>query len=279
MRNTIRGMMVLSALASALVLNAQTPGQAPAQTTAPAAAPAAAAPPALSPDEIVGKYLDAIGGKAAISQVKSISMETSVSVMGNDVPGTTVVVDGVGYRSDTDFNGTKITSCVNGKGGWQVNPMTGAADPTPMSDDEYKSARDQIYVGGQLYDYAAKGNKVELISSAADGYKVKVTNKDGVDTTYVIDPTTFLIKSTVRKGQMQGQDVDITTTYSDYRKTDVGYLMPYAMDLDLGGQFQLSIAIKKADLNKTIDPAIFEMPKPAAAAPAAAPAAATPKPN
>ena len=64
---------------------------------------------------------------------------------------------------------------------------------------------------------------------------------------------------------MQGQDVDITTTYSDYRKTDVGYVMPYEMDLDFGGQFQLSIAIKKAELNKTIDPAIFEMPKPAAA--------------
>ena len=51
--------------------------------------------------------------------------------------------------------------------------------------------------------------------------------------------------------------------------------MPYAMDIDFGGQFQLSLAIKKVEMNKTIDPATFEMPKPAAApaAPATQPSA------
>lgn len=274
MKNTIYGIMALSVLASAWAVGAQTPAPAPAQP----AAQASAAAPSLTADEIVGKYIDAIGGKAAIGQVKSISAETSMQVMGNEAPGTIVIVDGVGYRSDTDFNGTKITQSYNDKGGWQVNPMAGAADPTPLSDDEYKMAKDQIYIGGPLNDYATKGNKIALVSSDADAYKIKLTTKDNVDTTYLIDAKTYLIKSTVRKGQMQGQDVDITTNYSDYRKTDVGYLMPYTMDLDFGGQFQLSIAIKKVDLNKTIDPAIFAMPKPAAPAPAAAPPAAT-QPN
>lgn len=268
MKKMIHGMFALCALASAIVLNAQAPQPAP----APAAAPAAAPVPTMTADEVVAKYIDAIGGKAAISQVKSMSMETSANVMGNDISGTVTVVDGVGYKSQMEFNGSQIIQCYNAKGGWQVNPMAGASDPTPVSDDEYKASKDEIYVGGQLNDYAAKGSKVELVSSSADGYKIKLTNKDGVDTSYVIDPKTFLIKSTTRKGQMQGQDVDIATTFSDYRKTDLGYLMPYAMDLDFGGQFQLSITIKKVDFNKTIDPAIFEMPKPAAAAPAAAPA-------
>jgi hypothetical protein len=61
---------------------------------------------------------------------------------------------------------------------------------------------------------------------------------------------------------MQDQDVDITTKFSDYRKTDAGYMIPYAIDIDLG-QFQLSVAVKKVELNKTIDPAVFQMPKPA----------------
>lgn len=257
MRKLFRGMMVCTALASAVLLSAQTA------------------------DEVVGKYLDAVGGKDAISHVKSISMETSTQVMGNDAPGTTVIVDGVGYKTETDFNGSKIVQCINANGGWMVNPMAGATDPTPMPDDLYKASKDQIYIGGGLYDYAARGGKIELVSKDADTYKIKLTSKDNIETTYVFDAKTYLIKSTVRKGDMQGQPVDITTSFSDYRKTDGGYQIPYAMNIDLGGQFSLDVAVKKVELNKTIDPAIFEMPKaaPAPTPAAAAPAATAPKPN
>jgi len=64
------------------------------------------------------------------------------------------------------------------------------------------------------------------------------------------------------RAKMQDQDIDITTKFSDYRKTEVGFMVPYAIDIDLG-QFQLSVAVKKVELNKTIDPAVFQMPKPA----------------
>ncbi len=273
MKKMIRGVMAVLVLASGFALHAQT--QTPASTDAQTSAQAAP-----TADEVVGKYVEAIGGKAAIGQVKSISMETSVQVMGNDAPGTTVILDGVGYKSETDFNGSKIVQCYTDKGGWTVNPMAGAADPTPMPDDQYKAGKDQIYIGGPLYDYAAKGSKVELVSKDADTYKIKLTTKDNVESTYVIDAKTYLINSTTRKGQMQGQDVDITTGYSDYRKTDGGYLLPYAMNLDFGGQFQLSIAVKKVELNAAIDPAIFAMPKAVGDAPGAAkPDTTQTKPN
>ncbi len=259
MTNYLRGMVVLSALASGLALSAQTPAQTPAQAPGPAAAPAQAGPTA---DEIVGKYLDAIGGEAVIRQVKSLSIETSAQVMGNEVLGTVVVVDGVGYKSEMEINGGKIVQCFNANGGWQINPMAGAPDPTAMSDDQYKMGKDQIYVGGPLVHYAAKGSKVELLASDPDAYTIKLTTRDNVETTYLIDAKTYLIKSTKRTGQIQGQAVDITTNYSDYRKTDAGYLLPYAMDVDFGGQFQLNISVKKVDVNLTIDPAIFDMPKP-----------------
>jgi len=265
--------MVILGLASALVLSAQDPAtQAPATPT-PAAQTSASAPTA---DEVVARHIDAVGGKDVISKVKSISMEMSMQVMGNEAPSTGVLLDGVGYRMETNFNGTRIVQVFTDKGGWNVNPMAGAPEPAPMPEDQYLAGKGQIYAGGPLYDYAARGGKIELVSNDADNYKIKLTTKENVVSVFTIDAKTYLIKSVAGKTKMQGQDVDSTTTLSDYRKTDVGYIVPYAIAIDFGG-FSLSVAVKKVELNKPIDPAVFEMPKPAAPAgtqPTAAPGTA-----
>lgn len=237
MKNLIRGTVFFYTLAWVVSLSAQTA------------------------DEIVQKYLTAIGGTEAISKVKSISLESSAQIMGNNAPSTTVILDGVGYKTETTVNGTKIVSCYTQNGGWMVNPMAGAAEPTPMPQEEYNLGRGQIYVGGSLYDYAAKGSKVELLDKDANTYRLKLTSRDNVETLYVFDAATGLAKSVSMKAKMQDQELNITTNLSDYRKTELGYLLPYAIDVDFGGQFTMSIAVKNVELNKPIDPAIFEMPK------------------
>jgi hypothetical protein len=194
MKNFIQGILVVSALASAVSLSAQ------------------------SADEIVAKYVAAIGGKDAISQVKSVYLESSVTMMGGENPSTTSIVDGVGYRNETEFNGTKIVQCFSDKGGWSINPMAGAANATPMPDDVYNQGKGQINIGGPLYDYAAKGSKVELVGKEGNAYKIKLTSKENVEAAYLIDSTSYLVTSVTSKGKMQDQDVDIITKFSDYRK-------------------------------------------------------------
>ena len=61
--------------------------------------------------------------------------------MGSDNPSTTTIVDGVGYKNETDFNGAKIVQCYTDKGGWMVNPMAGQHDPTPMPEDVYNAGK------------------------------------------------------------------------------------------------------------------------------------------
>jgi hypothetical protein len=216
---------------------------------------------AQTADDVVAKHEAAVGGKDVLSQVKSISMEITTHMADNDMPGTLVTLDGVAFRSELDFNGAKIVQCYTAKGGWMVNPMAGITDPMPMPDDQYQAAKNQIYVGGDLHDYAANGNKLQLLGKDANTYTVKLTTKDNEETTYVFDAATYLIKSITRKGKFQDQDVNITTSLSDYRKTDVGLVVPYAINVDFGGQFSLSITVNKVEVNKPVDPAICDLPK------------------
>jgi len=178
MKNFIHGMLVVAALAGAFTLCAQTAESAKKLDSAPKAESAQTA------DEIVAKYVAAIGGKDAIGKVKSVSIENTATMMGGENPSTTTIVDGVGYKNETDFNGTKIVQCYTDKGGWSINPYAGAATATPMPDDVYNGGKSQIFVGGALYDYAARGGKVELLGKDGGAYKIKLTTKENVEAVY-----------------------------------------------------------------------------------------------
>lgn len=260
MKKITFGILTLAALGSTGLVAAQAPAAAPAATsTQTAAAPATA--PTMTAAEVVDKYLEALGGKDTIGKVKSMSIDATLLVMGNEAPSTTVVLDGVGMKQESEFNGMKIITVYTDKGGWMVNPMAGANDPTPMPEDQYNTGKGGIFVGGLLYDYAAKGSTVALTAQDEKGYTIKLTTREKLDYVYVIDAKTFLVNNMTSTVQNQGQPVTLMTFYSDYRKTDAGFLVPYSIALDFGGQFQMNLTVKKLELNKTIDPAVFAMPK------------------
>ncbi len=216
-------------------------------------------------DDIIAKHTEAMGGADKISQVSSVYIESSIQAMGNESPNTTIILNGKGYKTESEMMGSKMVQVYTDKGGWMINPMMGASAPTPMDADLYKSGEDQVYAAGGLIDYAAKGNKAELLGqeqvASVNAWKIKLTNKDGIETTYYIDPSTYYIIQIVKQVSMMGQNMDLTITPSDYKKTDQGLVVAYTTGIDYGGQFSMTTTIKKVEINKTIDPAIFEMPK------------------
>ena len=140
-----------------------------------------------------------------------------------------------------------------------INPMAGGSDAQAMPDDVYIASKDQINIGGALVDYAAKGYLATLDGKDGNNFKVKLVNGKNV-TNYFIDGTSWFLVKTLTNSEMMGQPVEVTTTYSDYKKTDAGLLIPYTKNIDMG-MFQLAFTASKVEVNKEIDPKIFEIPK------------------
>ena len=115
-----------------------------------------------------------------------------------------------------------------------------------------------------FFNFAQKGNKAELKGKKKikdkDVFEIVATTKDGTAVTYWIDPTTYYITGSETKADMMGQEMTMTTTFSDYKKTDAGYVLPYTTEMDFG-QFAMTSKVKTVEVNKEIDAAIFNKPK------------------
>jgi hypothetical protein len=184
--------------------------------------------------------------------------------MGNAAPSTTIIQNGKGYRMDSEFMGNKIVQSITDKGGWAINPMGGSAEPEPMPAEMYKSVSSLIYIV-PLLDHQAKGYKAELIGKEKIGeneaWKLKVNDKDGIATTYYFDAKTYYNIQMEKEGEMMGNTVTNIVTYSDFRKTDAGWVVPFSQETNLGGQFTLTSKLSKIEFNIPIDPVLFEAKK------------------
>jgi hypothetical protein len=219
---------------------------------------------AQTADEIIAKHIEATGGKEKLAAINSVKMENVMHVMDNDAQNKIIIVNGKGYRTESDFNGQKLVQVYTDKGGWAINPFAGGEEPQAMPEDQYKAGVGQLYVI-PLLNYATRGEKAELVGQEKVGnvnaYKLKVTDKANVATTYYIDPSTYYIVQAVRPTQFQGQTMDITIGYSNYKKSDYGWVVPMTMDINYGGQFSMTSNTSKVEVNTPVDATVFEMKK------------------
>ena len=213
-------------------------------------------------DEVIAKHLDAVGGKDKLSGLTSVHMECTTEAMGSEGPSTTTILNGKGFRNESEFNGQKVVRVYTDKGGWAINPFAGTNDPQALPDDQYKAGEDQIYVE-PFFNYTDRGSKAELLGQEKVGdvntYKIKLTNKDNTATAYYLDPSTYYVTQVVTTANVMGQDMEVKTNFSDYKKTDYGVVVPQTVQVNIGDQFTMTTKVNKIDVNQPVDASIFEM--------------------
>jgi len=218
---------------------------------------------AQTADEIVNKHIDAIGGKEVINKIKSQVLYSDISVMGSTLTSISTMLVGKGFKNVANFNGQEIIQCITPNSGWMINPLAGQTDAQALPDDQVKAAQSALDVGSDLFNYKAKGSKIELVGretvEGVNTYKLKFENKDGKITSYFIDPSTHFIIKQESTNNVNGENVTAISTFSNYKKTDIGLVIPHTTITNQG--FEMTITLNKVEFNKEIDPKIFEMPK------------------
>jgi hypothetical protein len=218
---------------------------------------------AQTADDVVNKHIAAIGGKDVLNKIKSQVVESSINVMGSDLTSTSTLLVGKGFKNVAEFNGQEIVQCITPTGGWMVNPLAGQTDPTPLPADQVKEAQSALEVGGGLLNYKEKGAKIELAGNekieGVNAIKLKMTSKDNKESFYYFDPATYYLIKHEATVNANGQDMTMVSTFSNYKKTDIGYVVPFTTVRNQG--FEMTITVNKVEFNKDIDPKIFDMPK------------------
>jgi len=213
---------------------------------------------AQTAEEVVNKYVTAIGGKEAIGKLKDLTMNFSGEAQGatldiliqKKAPGKflqAVSVAGMGEVQKQVSDGTKV----------RISGMQGSEDITDP--EKVKAVAMQAVVIPES-EYVAMGAKLTYVGkekvNAIDAHKIDVTIGTVKMTEYYDVATGYKIRQVITAETPMGAQT-ITSDYSDYKDVS-GVKMPFKLNQDLG-MMQLALTASKIEANTNLADALFEI--------------------
>ncbi len=210
---------------------------------------------AQTADEIINKYITAMGGAEKLASLKTVKMEGNMSTQGIDVAMTITKKHMMGMRVDMEIMGTSNYQIINTAKGWAFMPVMQQTEPQEMEAEQVKGAQSQLDLQGSLFNYKEKGITVEYVGvekvDGKDAHKLKVVKGDK-NSFYFIDAATNRIVKTASKANVQGQEMDVETTFADYKQNADGYWFAYTNNTTQG-----VITFDKISTNVAVDDKMF----------------------
>jgi photosystem II stability/assembly factor-like uncharacterized protein len=250
-------------------------------------APAAAQ---MSADTIIARYMRRVGGRETIMGIQTL-VRTGKFYGGGGFEAQ------IAYeskrpnmvREEFTFGGLTGFTAYDGKSGWKIEPWGGKKDVETIGEDELKGLVEDAMFDDPLFDYAQKGNKVELIGAdqieGTDVWKLRATLAVNGDVrTYYMDADSYVpIKIEITR-TVRGAEREFEIEFGDYKPVS-GWYLPFSFAVGAKGspgsqkaQFQWD----RIEANVVLSDAMFAapaagvmptpMPVPAAVAGAATPA-------
>jgi outer membrane lipoprotein-sorting protein len=219
-------------------------------------------------DEVVEKYLSALGGRAALSKITTRrgTGRVTLTTPGGDISGPIVISNKAPNKlsavMELDLTPLgapeKLTlqQKFDGASGWMLNSLQGDMPITGNQLDNMK--------GGSfptpLLNYKAEGRVLELLPRATLAGKeyvvLKMTPKTGSAVTMYFDSTTnLLVRTAARVSSPEVGEVDQTTEISDYRA--VGEIKVPFQTVNSSSIQTVTVKLDKVEHNVPMDDAIF----------------------
>jgi hypothetical protein len=225
----------------------------------------AATASAQTADDLVGRYIKAVGGMDRIQAVQSL--RRSGKFIGGGGFEAAILQENkraAFVREEFSLQGMTGINAYDGKTGWKIEPWNGKKDPEALGEEEMKSIVEDADFDGPLVDYKRKGNKVEFVGmdkfEGTDTYKLKVTKPNGDTYFYYLDTDYYMpIKIDTRRF-VRGEEREYETALGDYKLVN-GWYLPFAVETNTKGhQDKSKYVYDKIEANVTLDDSRFAMP-------------------
>jgi hypothetical protein len=235
-----------------------------AQASAPASWPTskAAAPATPSADQILDKYVQASGGRAAWQKLHSRVSKGTVDVPAASASGTVEVREKAPDRVLITVNiaGTVFTQGFDGTVGWSNDPQNGVREQTGPELAETKRDADFYHA----LDFRKLYPKISVAGTDKVGdksaYVIEATPAEGgdPDKVYFDAQTGLLVRAVTQHHNPDGSVEPFQEDFEDYRTQD-GVTIPFTIH-QTNPQMSFTIKIDEVRHNVELDDAEFHKP-------------------
>jgi hypothetical protein len=252
---------LLAGCASAGSSTPEPPAPAPAAVQAPADTVRTATPGDLpAARRILDRYVEAIGGRAAVMRTRSSHTTGLFEVPAAGLVGQIDVYAAAPNRMFVKTNFPQmgeVTSGYDGTTAWSVDPMQG---PMLLEGKQLEDTRVQADFFGRLHE-PANFSSIETTGlvdfEGKQAYSVRLVRTNGDVVEELFDPTTGLLVGSVATRDTPMGPVTVTSVVSDYKKFG-DQLVPTRVVQKVAGQ-EIVVTISSVTYD-SVDPAIFELP-------------------